>query len=94
MLDMGFEPQLTKIFTSYDLCENSKRQNLMFSATFENEIKGIARKFMNDYYYIEANKEKQSTENITQKVVFAPEEKKVLLLHDILQKINGSILSK
>lgn len=52
MLNMGFLPQIKEIINSFDLCEKSKRQNLMFSATFETEIQNLARSLMNEYYFV------------------------------------------
>lgn len=52
MLDMGFLPQIKQTISDYDLCEKSNRQNLMFSATFEDEIQNLAKEFLNDYYFV------------------------------------------
>jgi len=64
MLDMGFEPQLKSIIYENDLPEKSKRQNLMFSATFEPEVKSIARKFMDDFYFVHTNTEMKGNQNV------------------------------
>ena len=34
MLDMGFEPEIRKVVTQFDMPDKSSRQTLMFSATF------------------------------------------------------------
>jgi superfamily II DNA/RNA helicase len=94
MLDMGFEPQIKSIVYEFDLCENQKRTNLMFSATFEPEVKNIARKFMNEYYFVHTNTQMGASSNIKQIVVYAKESEKVLQLHKILQTVQGSIISK
>lgn len=52
MLDMGFEPQINEILKKYDMPSKDKRQNVMFSATFDKEIVNIAKNFLNDFYYI------------------------------------------
>lgn len=52
MLNMGFLPQIKEIINSFDLCDKSKRQNLMFSATFETEVQNLAKSLMNEYYFV------------------------------------------
>jgi superfamily II DNA/RNA helicase len=74
--------------------DKSKRQNLMFSATFENDIKQIAKKFMNDYYFVTNNQEVRANENIEQILEYAENNDKVYKLHEYLQKIKGSVISK
>jgi superfamily II DNA/RNA helicase len=67
----------------------------MFSATFSDDIRVIAQEFMNDYYYVSSNNENSANENIEQ--IFhwcSSENDKVFKLHEILQKINGSVISK
>ena len=44
MLDMGFEPSLRKIVEGSDLPRREKRQTLLFSATFPQELQNVARK--------------------------------------------------
>lgn len=96
ILDMGFEQQLNSITFENDLREKRKRLNLFFSATFTPEVRNLARKFMNDYYFITKNKneENQVNENIKQVFVQAEENEKLLKLHGILQQIQGSVISK
>jgi ATP-dependent RNA helicase DDX3X len=93
LLDMGFEPQLNNIVFDYDLRSKDKRLNLMFSATLEDDVKTIARKFMNEYYFIHTNTELKASQNVTQMILFAKEEEKIIQLHQFLQKIKGSIIS-
>lgn len=38
MLDMGFEPQIRKIVEQMDMPPPGRRQTMLFSATFPNEI--------------------------------------------------------
>ncbi len=94
MLDMGFEPQLKSIIHEYELQDKSKRQNMMFSATFEPEVKDIARKFMNEFYFVHTNTEMKANKNVEQLIIYSKESEKVLQLHKILQTIKGSIISK
>jgi len=96
MLDMGFEDQLREIVFCSDIQSKEKRINLMFSATFDKNIREIARMFMNDYLFIskELDQDNTTNENIKQELIFADEKDKVLKLHNILQKIQGCVLSK
>ena len=50
MLDMGFEPQIREIVEKRDMPGRDKRQTLMFSATFPNEIQRLAGSFLNRSY--------------------------------------------
>lgn len=74
--------------------DKTKRQNLMFSATFSSEIRSIAKQFMNDYYFITRNEDINANENIDQQLLYVEEKDKVLKLHEILQTIKGSVISK
>ncbi len=96
MLDMGFEDQLREITTLSDMNPANLRINMMFSATFTPGVREIARSFMNDYYFISSNldQENKANENIQQNFIFADEKEKVIKLHENLQKLNGSVISK
>jgi superfamily II DNA/RNA helicase len=67
----------------------------MFSATFSPEVRKIAGDLMNEYYFITATKgELQANENIEQNLIQVKDDnEKVLKLHEILQKIQGSVIS-
>ncbi len=96
MLDMGFEDQLREIVFCSDLPSKEKRINLMFSATFDKNVREISRIFMNDYYFVSKTYDQDNTanENIKQQLVYSEENDKIVRLHEILQKIRGSVLSK
>ena len=47
MLDMGFEPEMKKIFAALPE-RNGARQTLLFSATWPKSIRKLAAKFMRD----------------------------------------------
>ena len=49
MLDQNFYPDLKKIFANIPKRKN--RQNLLFSATFDEDIKGLAKYCLNNYYF-------------------------------------------
>ncbi|XP_078075191.1 putative ATP-dependent RNA helicase DDX4 [Mustelus asterias] len=53
MLDMGFEPDMRKLVSSFDMPPKQNRQTLMFSATFPEEIQRLAADFMkSDYLFL------------------------------------------
>ena len=92
MLDMGFEPQLRAIVDEYDLCKKEERQNLMFSATFEPEIKILAKSFMKDYYFIQTENFGKVNDNITQEILNIEEDYKTERLKEMIKTRKGSIL--
>ena len=64
MLDMGFLPDIKKILNLLP----AKRQNLMFSATFTDDIKRLAKQFLNDPVVIETSKRNSVSNLITHRV--------------------------
>ena len=64
MLDMGFLRDIKKILALLP----SKRQNLLFSATFSKEIKKLANSFLNNPVLVEATPENSTAEKVVQKV--------------------------
>ncbi len=78
MLDMGFMPDLKRIIGLLP----ARRQNLMFSATFPQEIETLARTILNNPQRIEVARRNAPAENVTQ--VLHPvhhEKKRALLIH-------------
>lgn len=94
ILDMGFEPQLNKIAFEVDLPDKKERQNLLFSATFSDDIKLLAKRFMNEYYFISTYKDNNANSNIKHILMYSNDDQKCLKLHMILQQIQGSVISK
>jgi len=62
MLDMGFLPDLQRIINLLP----KKRQNLMFSATFSQEIKKLAASFLTNPQTIEVARSNATSDNVTQ----------------------------
>jgi ATP-dependent RNA helicase RhlE len=78
MLDMGFMPDLKRIIGLLP----PQRQNLMFSATFPQEIESLARSFLKNPQRIEVARRNATAETVTQ--VIHPvhhEKKRALLVH-------------
>jgi ATP-dependent RNA helicase RhlE len=68
MLDMGFIPQLRQLFEVIP----SKRQNLLFSATFSDRVEEMAREFLDHYEKIEVAPSATPVEQVRQYVYKVP----------------------
>lgn len=80
MLDMGFVNDIQEILSYAQYV----RQNLFFSATIDNRVKGIIDKFSNDPVHISV-RTLDTSENVEQNVVkYRANEEKIDMLHDIL----------
>jgi ATP-dependent RNA helicase RhlE len=78
MLDMGFIPDIKRIMALLP----KQRQNLLFSATFSNEIKRLADELLNEPQLIEVARRNTAAETVSQKVYkVAQEDKRSLLAH-------------
>jgi ATP-dependent RNA helicase RhlE len=78
MLDMGFIHDIKKVLAVLP----QKKQSLLFSATFSDEIKALADRLLNAPVLIEVARRNQTAENIAQKVhPVGREMKKDLLTH-------------
>ena len=76
MLDMGFLRDIKRIMKLMP----TKRQNLMFSATFSKEIKTLAHSILYQPIQVEATPENTTVEAITQKVYRVAKNKKTGLI--------------
>jgi len=81
MLDMGFKRDIDKIRGLIP----SRRQNLMFSATFSREIKSLAQTILRSPTLVEATPENTTVEAIAQQVYRVAKEKKTNLLIKLIQ---------
>lgn len=86
MLDMGFMPDLKRILALLP----KQRQNLMFSATFSNEIKKLSEDFLSNPTLIEVARSNATSENVTQKVYLVEDAGKHAQLVEILQSSDAS----
>ena len=78
MLDMGFIHDIKKVLAVLP----AKKQSLLFSATFSDEIKSLADKLLNQPALIEVARRNQTAETIAQKIhPVGRERKKELLAH-------------
>jgi ATP-dependent RNA helicase RhlE len=86
MLDMGFIPDIKRIMSL--LPPRAKRQNLLFSATFSNEIKKLADELLNAPQLIEVARRNTAAETVTQAAYKLPQDAKRALLAHIVRSRN------
>ena len=82
MLDMGFIHDIRRIITKLP----NQRQNLLFSATFSNEIRQLAKGFLTDAAEVNVAPPNSTAELVEQKMVFVPKHQK----RDLLSWMIGS----
>lgn len=81
MLDMGFLPDIRKIFAAIP----AKRQSMLFSATLPEEIVKITKRFLRDPVRVSVSPPSSTVEKIDQQVLFVDRENKSALLESVLQ---------
>jgi len=86
MLDMGFMPDLKRILALLP----KQRQNLMFSATFSNDIKKLADDFLTKPQLIEVARSNATNDNVTQKVYQVAQSDKEALLTQLLKSADAT----
>ncbi len=84
MLDMGFLRDIKKILALLP----SKRQNLLFSATFSKEIKKLANEFLHHPVMVEATPENTTVEKIDQTVYRVDKAQKTDLIIKLISEGN------
>jgi ATP-dependent RNA helicase RhlE len=78
MLDMGFIPDVRRIISLLP----AQRQNLLFSATFSEDIKKLADSFMRNPVLVEVARRNATNESVTHRIYpVARERKRDLLAH-------------
>ncbi|MBK6741924.1 MAG: DEAD/DEAH box helicase [Hydrogenophilales bacterium] len=81
MLDMGFIRDIKKILALLP----KKRQNLLFSATFSDEIKSLADNLLDNPALIEVARRNATADNITQKVYEVNRDQKRQVLSHLIK---------
>ena len=84
MLDMGFIRDIKKILALLP----KQRQNLLFSATFSDEIKALADGLLNKPALVEVARRNATADLVTQKVYPVDREKKRALLSHLIKQHN------
>ncbi|MFT3961017.1 DEAD/DEAH box helicase [Propionivibrio sp.] len=82
MLDMGFIHDIRRVLALLP----KKRQNLLFSATFSDEIRTLAGSFLVDPEYVESERRNTAPELVKQYVYRVDRERKRDLLVDLIQE--------
>jgi ATP-dependent RNA helicase RhlE len=88
MLDMGFLPQIKKIFQVLP----KDRQTMLFSATMPSEIVTIAALYMRLPVRVEVAPAGTTVEQVTQELFIVQKDRKIRLLGALLEKHQGSTL--
>uniref|UniRef100_UPI000B16A2D5 DEAD/DEAH box helicase n=1 Tax=Aquitalea magnusonii TaxID=332411 RepID=UPI000B16A2D5 len=84
MLDMGFIHDIRKVLALLP----AKRQNLLFSATFSDEIKTLADKLLNQPKLVEVARRNTTNELVDQRVHLVDRDKKTDLLIKLIRDHN------
>ncbi|AMO48647.1 ATP-dependent RNA helicase RhlE [Enterobacter sp. FY-07] len=84
MLDMGFIHDIRRVLAKLP----AKRQNLLFSATFSDEIKQLAEKLLRNPLEIEVARRNTASEQVTQHVHFVDKKRKRELLSQMIGEGN------
>ncbi len=82
MLDMGFIHDIKKVLTMVP----RERQNLLFSATFSQEIKKLASGFLQHPVLVEATPENTTVEKILQKAYRVDQRRKTAMVIDMISR--------
>lgn len=87
MLDMGFIRDIKRVLAVLPKkVGNLPRQNLLFSATFSDEIKALADGLLNKPALLEVERRQETAELITQKIIMIDQKAKRSLLAHLIKK--------
>ncbi|SET74204.1 DEAD/DEAH box helicase [Thalassotalea agarivorans] len=80
MLDMGFQTDIERVFNAI----THKHQTLLFSATFSDKVKSIAKQFLTHPKVIQTAKQNTTSGKVKQSVYWVSEERKRELLSELI----------
>ncbi|MBA3979049.1 MAG: ATP-dependent RNA helicase RhlB [Alcanivorax sp.] len=86
MLDMGFIPDVKRIVRHTPTSEF--RQTLLFSATFNQDVMNLARRWTQDPEVVEIEPAQVTTETVEQKVYITETSQKFALLYNLINEQN------
>jgi superfamily II DNA/RNA helicase len=86
MLDMGFMPDLKRILALLP----KKRQTLLFSATFSNDIKKLAQDFLVDPVTVEVARRNAAADNVKQSIYMVDSSSKKDVLAELIRSRGAS----
>uniref|UniRef100_A0A2D4LMS3 RNA helicase n=1 Tax=Micrurus spixii TaxID=129469 RepID=A0A2D4LMS3_9SAUR len=90
MLDMGFGPDMKKLVSSPGMPSKDKRQTLMFSATFPDEIQRLAGEFLKaDYLFVVVGQVGGACSDVQQTILQVKQYDKKNKLVEILNEIGN-----
>ncbi|XP_026526255.1 probable ATP-dependent RNA helicase DDX4 isoform X2 [Notechis scutatus] len=90
MLDMGFGPDIKKLVSSPGMPSKDKRQTLMFSATFPDEIQRLAGEFLRtDYLFVVVGQVGGACSDVQQTILQVKQYDKKNKLVEILNEIGN-----
>lgn len=78
MLDMGFIPDVKRILSRCP--KTDRRQTLMYSATYNQDVMNLSKRWTTNAVHIEIEAEQQTTEKVEQKVFMVPTEEKLEII--------------
>lgn len=78
MLDMGFIPDVKRILSRCPKVD--RRQTLLFSATFSDDVLNLAKRWTTNPIHIEIEAEQQTTERVDQKIFMVPADEKLEII--------------
>lgn len=84
MLDMGFIHDIKRVLALLP----SRRQNLLFSATFSKDIKRLAGEYLNDPVRVEATPENTTAEMVEHKIYFVDKPSKTAVVTKLISEGN------
>jgi ATP-dependent RNA helicase RhlE len=84
MLDMGFIHDIKRVLSFLP----AKRQNLLFSATFSNDIRKLAKGLVNNPVEISVSPRNTTAENVTQFIYEVDKTKKSIVLSTLIKENN------
>ncbi|MDT0174523.1 ATP-dependent RNA helicase RhlE [Enterobacter sp. BRE11] len=84
MLDMGFIHDIRRVLAKLP----AKRQNLLFSATFSDDIKTLAEKLLHNPEQVEVARRNTASEQVSQQVHFVDKKRKRELLSQLIGEGN------
>lgn len=84
MLDMGFVPDIKRILRGAP--KKTYRQTLLFSATFTDDVLGLAKSWTRDAELVEIEPDSVASANVEKKVYLTTSEEKVTLLYNTIKQ--------
>jgi ATP-dependent RNA helicase RhlE len=88
MLDMGFLPQIRRIFVRMP----HERQNLLFSATMPPEVEDLVHDFLPDARRVQVGARSQAAHTVSHSVLRCGDRDKIIELERILEREHGRVL--